>query len=229
MNPCGWQCLAPGTDSRIHTLTLVCPLLALHRLTNSHFHGRVSAPRAAQTHEITLSRSCVRSSRCTDSRIHTLTLVRPTCVPQLHSFTLSRSRARLALRRFADALCHACAPGLSRPVPHGLMHSRSHVLTLARPIRMDSRLFKYSGFHVPSLICLAFTDSQRSRVPAKLAWRACFFTRLHGMYGCTFCSREILAMYACGSRCPGRRYHVSFVNALCVWHPDASGPAANPR
>ena len=222
----------PGTDSRIHTLTLVRPLLVLHRLTNSHSHARASASRTAQTHEFTLSCSCVRFSRCKDSRVHTLTLVRPTRVPQLHSFTLSSSRALLAMRRFADSLCHACAPGLSHaltfsrscawPVPRRLTHSRSHapvpglsstdsrthvltllvpglsspglthscshVLTLARPSRMDSRLFKYSGFHFRSLICLAFTDAQRTRVPGKLAWRACFFIRLRGMYVCTFCS-----------------------------------------
>ena len=110
------------TDSRIHTLTLVRPLLVLHRLTNSHFHARASASRAAQTHEFTL------------------TLVRPTRIPQLHSFTLSRSRALLAMRRFADSLYHACAPGLS----HALTFSRSCAWFPA-----DSRT------HVLTLLCLA--------------------------------------------------------------------------
>ena len=166
--------------------------------------------RAAQTHEFTLSRSCAR--------------------PAFRSFTHSLCHARVPDSRCADSRMHFVT--LARPACLGLSPTDSctHVLTFSRWRARSAWIQDYSsiqGFTFPVSYVwpsqihreAAFLLSSRSEPASLLDSMACMVAL----------SVPDLAMYACGFRCPGRRYHVSFVNALCVWHPDASGPAANPR
>ena len=180
------------TDSRIHTLTLVRPLLALHRLTNSHSLARASASRAAKTHEFTLSHSCARPafhsfthslcqarvpySRCADSRIHFVTLARPACL------THSRSHAPVPGLSPADSrthvltlLCLACPPrthaltfsrSLCLACPP--LDSRTHVLTFSRWRVRAAWIQDYSSIQGFTFAVSYVWPSQMHREPAFL-------------------------------------------------------------
>ena len=159
-----------------------------------------SAPRAAKTHEFTLSRSCVHFLRCTDSQIHTLTLVRPTRVPQpllIHFVTLACPTCAAQIRGVTLSRLRA------RPVSHGLTHSRPFSRSCVWPVTRARSHAPVSGLSPNKLtharshaLCACSLPSgltssrshvqpQIHREPAFLvssSWRASFF---HGMYGCT--------------------------------------------
>ena len=142
------------------------PILALHRLTNSHSHARASAPRAAQTHEFTLSHARVSDPRAA----------------QTHEFTLSRSCARPAFRSFTHSLCHARVPDsrcadsrmhfvtLARPACLGLSptDSRTHVLTFSRWRARAAWIQDYSSIQGFTFPVSYVWPSQIHREPAFL-------------------------------------------------------------
>ena len=176
MYSCCWHCL--GNVILIHGHGAFRS--SWHRLTNSHSHARASAPRAAETHEFTLSRLWVRPSRCTDSRIHTLTLVCP--ILALHRLTNSHSHARAPDPRSAASLIHfvtlacptraaqirGCTLSCLRARPVSACPPRTHALTFSRWRARAAWIQDYSSIQGFTFPVSYVWPSQIHREPAFL-------------------------------------------------------------